>query len=59
MSSPTKYNENDPALKGLNYILTIKENGQYKYYYAVTNMASVKDINLKTAKDAGFRNALQ
>ena len=57
MSSPTKYNENDPALKGLNYILTLKENGQYKYYYAVTNMASVKDINLKTAKDAGFRNA--
>ncbi|RQO39066.1 cell wall hydrolase [Chryseobacterium sp. KBW03] len=57
MSSPTKYNENDPALKGLNYILTLKENGQYKYYYAVTNMASVKDINLKTAKDAGFRNS--
>lgn len=57
MSSPTKYNENDPALKGLNYTLTLKENGQYKYYYAVTNMASVKDINLKTAKDAGFRNA--
>ncbi|MCW3162120.1 N-acetylmuramoyl-L-alanine amidase family protein [Chryseobacterium oryctis] len=57
MSSPTKYNDGDPALKGLNYILTIKENGQYKYYYSVTNMASVKDINLKTAKDAGFRNA--
>ncbi|WP_435524901.1 hypothetical protein [Chryseobacterium indoltheticum] len=29
----------------------------YKYYYGVTNMASVKDINLKTAKDAGFRNS--
>lgn len=57
MSSPNKYNDNDPALKGLNYILPIKENGQYKYYYGVTNMASVKDINLKTAKDAGFRNA--
>jgi N-acetylmuramoyl-L-alanine amidase len=57
MTSPTKYNDNDPALKGLNYILPIKENGQYKYYYGVTNMASVKDINLKTAKDAGFRNA--
>ncbi|MDH6251985.1 N-acetylmuramoyl-L-alanine amidase [Chryseobacterium sp. H1D6B] len=57
MSSPTKYNDNDPALKGLNYILPIKENGQYKYYYGVTNMASVKDINLRTAKDAGFRNA--
>jgi len=57
MSSPTKYNDGDPALKGLNYILPIKENGQYKYYYGVTNMASVKDINLKTAKDAGFRNA--
>lgn len=57
LSSPTKYNEGDPALKGLNYILPIKENGQYKYYYGVTNMASVKDINLKTAKDAGFRNA--
>lgn len=57
MSSPVKYNSGDPALKGLNYILPIKENGQYKYYYGVTNLASVRDINLKTAKDAGFRNA--
>ncbi|SDI00831.1 N-acetylmuramoyl-L-alanine amidase [Chryseobacterium taeanense] len=57
MSSPTKYNDGDPALKGLNYILPIKENGQYKYYYGVTNLASVRDINIKTAKDAGFRNA--
>lgn len=57
LSSPIKYNEGDPALKGLNYILPLKDNGQYKYYYGVTNMASVKDINLKTAKDAGFRNA--
>lgn len=58
MSSPTKYNTADPALKGLNYILTIKEGNFYKYYYANTNMASVRDQNLKTAKDAGFRNAL-
>lgn len=57
MTSAIKYNEDDPALKGLNYILPLKENGIYKYYYGVTNMASVKDINLKTAKDAGFRNA--
>lgn len=57
MSTPNKYNENDPALKGLKYIMTIKENGLYKYYYSVTNFASVKDANLKTAKDAGFRNA--
>ncbi|MBT2621956.1 N-acetylmuramoyl-L-alanine amidase [Chryseobacterium sp. ISL-6] len=57
MSSPTKYNDGDPALKGLNYILPIKDNGQYKYYYGVTNMASIKDINLKTARDAGFKNA--
>ncbi|WP_419869006.1 N-acetylmuramoyl-L-alanine amidase family protein [Chryseobacterium sp. CT-SW4] len=57
MSSPTKYNDGDPALKGLNYILPIKENGLYKYYYSVTNLASVRDINLRTAKDAGFRNA--
>ncbi|KFF27877.1 cell wall hydrolase [Chryseobacterium vrystaatense] len=57
LSSPIKYNEGDPALKGLNYILPLKDNGLYKYYYGVTNMASVKDINLKTAKDAGFRNA--
>ncbi|KMQ68187.1 cell wall hydrolase [Chryseobacterium sp. FH2] len=57
LSVPTKYNDGDPALKGLNYILPIKENGQYKYYYGVTNLASVKDINLKTAKDAGFKNA--
>lgn len=57
MTMPVKYNDGDPELKGLNYILTIKENGLYKYYYSVTNMASVKDINLKTAKDAGFRNS--
>lgn len=57
MTMPVKYNNGDPELKGLNYILTIKENGLYKYYYSVTNMASIKDINLKTAKDAGFRNA--
>ncbi len=57
MSSPSKYNDNDPALKGLNYILTIKENGLYKYYYGTTNFASVRDNNVKTAKDAGFRNA--
>ncbi len=57
MSSPIKYNEGDPELKGLNYILTLKENGLYKYYYAVTNLASVRDSNVKTAKDAGFRNA--
>lgn len=57
MSSPLKYNDGDPALKGLNYILTIKENGMYKYYYANTNFASVRDNNLKTARDAGFRNA--
>lgn len=57
MTVPNKYNLNDPELRGLNYILPIKENGIYKYYYGVTNMASVKDINLKTAKDAGFKNA--
>lgn len=57
MSTPTKYNSGDPALKGLNYILPIKENGLYKYYYSVTNFASVRDTNLKTARDAGFNNA--
>lgn len=57
MTSAIKYNEDDPALKGLNYILALKENGIYKYYYSVTNMASVRDNNIKTAKDAGFRNA--
>lgn len=57
MSTPVKYNDNDPALKGLNYILTIKENGLYKYYYSTTNLASVRDNNLKTARDAGFKNA--
>ena len=57
MSSPSKYNSGDPALKGLNYILPIKENGLYKYYYGTTNLASVRDNNLKTARDAGFKNA--
>ncbi|SFI23520.1 N-acetylmuramoyl-L-alanine amidase family protein [Halpernia frigidisoli] len=57
MSTPIKYNEDDPALKGLKYILTLKENGLYKYYYSTTNMTSIRDNNIKTAKDAGFRNA--
>ncbi|WP_027376551.1 N-acetylmuramoyl-L-alanine amidase family protein [Kaistella palustris] len=57
MSSPMKYAGSDPALKGLNYILTMKENGMYKYYYSTTNLASVRDNNLKNAKDAGFKNA--
>lgn len=57
MSTPIKYNEGDPAFRGLNYILTLKENKLYKYYYSTTNMVSVRDNNLKTAKDAGFKNA--
>lgn len=58
MSAPSKYNSGDPALKGLNYVLPIKEGNMYKYYYANTNLASVRDNNLKTAKDAGFKNAV-
>ena len=57
MSTNIKYDDGHPALRGLKYVLTIKENGLYKYYYSVTNFASVRDGNLKTAKDAGFRNA--
>lgn len=57
MSTPTKYSVTDPALKGLNYILTLKEGSMYKYYYGTTNLASVRDNNLRTVKDAGFKNA--
>ena len=57
MTTQVKYDEGDPAFRGLNYILPIKEGGTYKYYYSVTNMASIKDQNIKTAKDAGFKNA--
>ena len=57
MSSPIKYSEDDPAMRGLKYIFIIKENGFYRYYYSVTNYASIKENNLKTAKDAGFKNA--
>ncbi len=58
MTSQNRYNDNDPALRGLNYILPVKEGTFYKYYYATTNLASVKDNNIKTAKDAGFINAV-
>ena len=58
MSTPSKYTEGDRALKGLKYILQIKEDGTYKYYYGTTNYASIRDNNLKTAKDSGFRNAM-
>ena len=57
MSTATKYKEGDAVFKGLKYILPIKEGSIYKYYYGVSNYASVRDQNLKTAKDAGFRNA--
>lgn len=57
MSTPLKYNSGDPALKGLNYVTPIKEGNLYKYYYGVSNFASIRDINLKTARDAGFKNA--
>jgi N-acetylmuramoyl-L-alanine amidase len=57
MSSPMKYSSSDPAMKGLKYILVLKDNGMYKFYYSTTNFASIRDNNLKTAKDAGFRNA--
>lgn len=57
MSNPTKYNVDDPALKGLKYVLVIKDNGLYKYYYSVTNYASIKENNIKTAREAGFKNA--
>lgn len=58
MSSTTKYNEGDPALKGLKYILTIKEGSMYRYYYSTTNYESVKKQNIKTAKEAGFKSAV-
>lgn len=57
MSAPTKYNIGDPALKGLNNILVLKENDLYKYYYGETNFASVRDNNLTSARNAGFKNA--
>ncbi|MDO4224891.1 MAG: N-acetylmuramoyl-L-alanine amidase [Bergeyella zoohelcum] len=57
MSTPNRYDANSPELKGLNYVLTIKDGDVYKYYYATTNFASVRDNNLKTAKTAGFKNA--
>lgn len=57
MSTPTRYNLDDPALRGLNNVLVLKEGNNYRYYFGVTNMASIRDSNLKTAKDAGFKNA--
>lgn len=58
MSSATKYNEGDPAFKGLKYVLTIKDGLLYRYYYGNTNLDSQKAQNLKQAKDAGFRSAV-
>lgn len=56
-STSKRLNEDSPELKGLKYVTAIKENTSYKYYYGIANLASVRDINLKTAKDAGFKNA--
>ena len=57
MSSTEAYKNDSPEMKGLKEVLVIKENNLYKYYFSNTNLASVKDNNLKTARDAGFRNA--
>ena len=58
MSTPSTYTADAPALKGLTSILPIQDTGTYKYYYGTTNYASIRDNNLKTAKDSGFRNAM-
>lgn len=58
MSSPNRYDEDAPELKGLTEVVCIKDSGFYKYYYGSTNYASIRDGNLKTAKTAGFRNAI-
>lgn len=58
MTSTIKRNDGDPVFKGLKYILTIKEGSVYRYYYATTNLDSVKEQNLKRARDAGFKNAI-
>lgn len=57
-SSATKYNESDPALKGLKDILIIKEGNMYRYYYGKTNMESIRKQNINIAKEAGFRGAV-
>lgn len=57
MSAPVRYATTDPALKGLKDVLIIKEGGNYKYFFGQTNYASLRDANLKTAQNAGFRNA--
>src|SRR5690606_42115820 len=57
MSSPVKYNYGDPAFKGLNYILVLKENSMYRYYYSVSSLARLRDANLNTAHDLGLRTA--
>jgi N-acetylmuramoyl-L-alanine amidase len=56
MSTPTNILKR-PCSKRIKIHLNSKENGLYKYYYSVTNFASIKEANLKTAKDAGFKNA--
>lgn len=55
-STPVKANPGDPILRGFK-ALAIKEGMIYKYYFGSTNYASIRDANLKSAKDAGFYNA--
>ncbi len=56
-TSTSKVDESAPQFNGLKYILPIKDGDTYKYYYGNTNLNSVKEKNLKTAKDAGFKLA--
>lgn len=58
MSSAVRFSDNDPALRGLQYVLPIKDGLLYNYYYSVTNLASVRDANLARAKEAGFVKAV-
>lgn len=57
MSTSVRYAPNAPELRGLSDIFILKEGQEYRYYYGNSNMLSVVNANLKTARDAGFANA--
>ncbi len=58
LASFNKYGQSAVQLRGLKNVEIIKSNGKYVYYTGSTNLKSESEKNLKTAKEAGFSDAM-
>lgn len=58
MSTTTRMEPGDPRLNGMKEVLITKQGRFYSYYTPATYKASVRSQMLKTAQNAGFRQAI-